>query len=286
MTRFAAYSSESSSDEEEDIPQKQVVLNKARSQIPHAEQDDEDGSESEGSESSSSSDSEPPEIHEDDLRTSPPRSHGRSKAKDRNALVEDERGEIRFVHEIDKRTSPASVSSRSSPGSRAHSVRQGDPTIIPWAQQIGVDSQRMHVMQASLFRSQEEAAALRALNQPSKKKGPAVRLEADKSRKHRRDSDGDAMRYDSREVSEYNCKLRPTYPALFQRPSFGHDIDPPVFRPSRKYARVDIKSSIVNGTEGAYIDAGLSMGRSFRVGWAPGGQLVHLGSLCGPASTS
>ena len=205
MTRFAAYSSESSSDEEEVIPQKQSVLHKGRSQISRADQDDEDASESEESESSSSSGSEPPEIHEDDLQTSPPRLHGRSKGKDRNALVEDERGEIRFVHEIDKRASPGSVSSRSSPGSRAHNVRQGDPTIIPWAQQIGVDSQRMHVMQASLFRSQEEAAALRALNQPPKTKEPAVRLLADKSRKHRRDSDGDAMRYDSREVSEYNC---------------------------------------------------------------------------------
>jgi nuclear pore complex protein Nup98-Nup96 len=73
---------------------------------------------------------------------------------------------------------------------------------------------------------------------------------------------------------------------LWQRPSFAHDIDLPVLRPSRKYARVNIKSSIANGTEAAYTDAGLSMGRSFRVGWGPGGQLVHLGSLCGSASTS
>ncbi len=59
-------------------------------------------------------------------------------------------------------------------------------------------------MQASLFRNQEEAAALKAMTQPAKPKGPAVRLETGAkttSRKHRRDSDGDAMRYDSREVS-------------------------------------------------------------------------------------
>lgn len=42
----------------------------------------------------------------------------------------------------------------------------------------------------------------------------------------------------------------------------------------------------MNGMEGYVIDAGLALGRSFRVGWGPGGTLVHLGSLCGPSSTS
>jgi len=203
MTRFAAYSSESSSDEEEVEPQTPAVLFRGRSQLPNddVDQDDGDGSDSEGSESSSSSGSEPSEMQEDELITSPPRQHG--KAKDKNALVEDENGDMRYAHEIDKRVSPGSTSSRSSPGSR-HTGPRGDPSIIPWAQQIGVDSQRMHVMQASLFRNQEEAAALKAMTQPVKPKGPAVRLETDArttSKKHRRDSDGDAMRYDSREVS-------------------------------------------------------------------------------------
>ncbi|KAJ2988961.1 hypothetical protein NUW54_g8940 [Trametes sanguinea] len=49
-----------------------------------------------------------------------------------------------------------------------------------------------------------------------------------------------------------------------------------------KYARVDSSASAFAGREGAYIDAGLALGRSFRVGWGPGGTLVHLGELCGP----
>src|SRR5882762_10160656 len=57
------------------------------------------------------------------------------------------------------------------------------------------------------------------------------------------------------------------------------------YRPTRKYARVDSWTSSVTGNEGAMVDAGLSMGRSFRAGWGPGGRLVHLGSLCGPSST-
>lgn len=59
-----------------------------------------------------------------------------------------------------------------------------------------------------------------------------------------------------------------------------------MFRPSRKYARVVIASSIAYENEGAFVDAGLAMGRSFRVGWGPAGQLVHLGSICGPTSTT
>lgn len=41
----------------------------------------------------------------------------------------------------------------------------------------------------------------------------------------------------------------------------------------------------MTGNEDAIVDAGLSMGRSFRVGWGPGGTIVHLGSICGPLST-
>ena len=70
-----------------------------------------------------------------------------------------------------------------------------------------------------------------------------------------------------------------------QRASFAHDIESVPYRPSRKYARVDQSDSAVNGSEGAVVDAGLAFGRSFRVGWGPGGTLVHLGALCSPLST-
>ncbi|KAI0642596.1 nuclear protein 96-domain-containing protein [Trametes meyenii] len=143
----------------------------------------------------------------------------------------------------------------------------GDPTIIPWARQIGVDPQKMHVMQTSLFRMPEEEKALRALNQPQPRK--RLLLTSNLSRKHSRDSEGEGLRADSR-----------------QRASFAHDIEPEPYRPSRKYARVDTSASAFAGREGAYIDAGLALGRSFRVGWGPGGTLVHLGDLCGPNSAS
>ena len=69
---------------------------------------------------------------------------------------------------------------------------------------------------------------------------------------------------------------------ILQRASFAHDIEPSPYRPWRKYARVESSALTITGCEGALIDAGLSMGRSFRVGWGPGGTLVHLGKLCSP----
>ncbi|KAH9941590.1 nuclear protein 96-domain-containing protein [Epithele typhae] len=142
-----------------------------------------------------------------------------------------------------------------------------DPTITPWARQLGVDPQKMHVMQAALFRMPEEERALKAMNeaQPSKKR----LLLPSRARKHSRDSEGDGLRADSR-----------------QRASFAHDIDPEPYRPSRKYVRVESSASAFGGLENAAVDQGLYLGRSFRVGWGPGGTLVHLGDLCGPAGTS
>ncbi|KAH9933052.1 nuclear protein 96-domain-containing protein [Fomitopsis serialis] len=69
-----------------------------------------------------------------------------------------------------------------------------------------------------------------------------------------------------------------------QRASFAQDLEPAPYRPTRKYARVEGSASAVIGTEGAFVDAGLAFGRSFRVGWGPGGTLIHLGALCGPQS--
>ena len=78
--------------------------------------------------------------------------------------------------------------------------------------------------------------------------------------------------------------LHPVTRFFSQRASFDHDVEPLPFRPSRKYARVEAASSLVNGSEDALVDAGLSFGRSFRVGWGPSGSLVHLGQICAPGS--
>lgn len=78
--------------------------------------------------------------------------------------------------------------------------QRADPTVLPWAREIGVAPQRMHVMQSTLFRQPEEAAALREVTKaPSRRlllQGPRSSL----NRKHRRDSDGEGHRAESRPV--------------------------------------------------------------------------------------
>jgi hypothetical protein len=75
------------------------------------------------------------------------------------------------------------------------------------------------------------------------------------------------------------CSLQkpPTESILISRPAFA-----PIFDGKYTEAIIPLTKSVVTGQEGSHADAGLALGRSFRVGWGPGGTIVHLGTLCGP----
>lgn len=188
MARFAAYTSDSSScDEEveEIIPERPAPKDPA----PPTRREETDSEEED--EESSSSDLDIEELS--------------SPVRGGNALVETEDGDIQYVHEV--RGGGAGASASSPPRTR-RTLNVGDPTIIPWAQHVGVDAQKMHVMQTSLFRMPEEAAALRALKETATR--PAtIKIAAGKhlgmNRKHSRDSDGEGPRMDSREVRAHSC---------------------------------------------------------------------------------
>jgi nuclear pore complex protein Nup98-Nup96 len=75
---------------------------------------------------------------------------------------------------------------------------QMDPSLIPRAQQLGVEPQRMHVMQASLFRPEDDAEGV-----PARRKALALSSSLSLTRKHSRDSDGEGLRQDSQQVSVY-----------------------------------------------------------------------------------
>lgn len=53
-------------------------------------------------------------------------------------------------------------------------------------------------------------------------------------------------------------------------------LDPSPFRPYTLYSPTPLASSITKGHEGNLIDLGLSLGRSFRVGHGPRGEVVRL----------
>jgi nuclear pore complex protein Nup98-Nup96 len=178
MARFSAYISDSD-DSDGDHPRDELekAADDFRSDSEPADEEEEEEEEEEESEDSSSSS----EMHEEELLSSPPR-----KTPASNALVEED--DARDVNGRYQATVPVRIS-----------PTRIDSTIIPWAQQVGVDAQKMHVMQASLFRMPEEAAALKAMNEPIR---PRLRLHVDPilHRKRSRESDGDGIRVDSREV--------------------------------------------------------------------------------------
>jgi nuclear pore complex protein Nup98-Nup96 len=74
---------------------------------------------------------------------------------------------------------------------------QVDPSLIPRAHQLGVEPQRMHVMQASLFRPEDGVEGV-----PTHHKALALSSSLNLTRKHSRDSDGEGLRQDSQQVSD------------------------------------------------------------------------------------
>ncbi|KAJ2925405.1 hypothetical protein H1R20_g11674, partial [Candolleomyces eurysporus] len=270
MARFRAFESDSSSSSEDEQEVQQLnekrLPGKPQPAPAYEPEDDQDEEEEEEEEEAESSESEGSSgILEEELI---PR-----RSRSRKALFQDENGDFQVTgddEDSDERDSSPS-SSRSSPPVDPRAVGPGQ-NIIPWARHVGVDAQKMHVMQTSLFRMPEEAAALKALNQPPAKRRTVAALNLGPpslNRKHSRDSEGDGLSTGSTE-----------------RASFAHDIGPTALRPTRKYARIEITSSVANGKEESYVDAGLAFGRSFRVGWGPGGKLVHVGVICGPFASS
>ncbi|KAF8830523.1 hypothetical protein HHX47_DHR2000839 [Lentinula edodes] len=233
MARFRAFSDgESSSASSSDSDSEEQLVKPARhvsykdQKLPIAEEEEEDGAEEE-------------EEEDDD---------GEEEDED-----EDEDDEGEDDEEEEEEEEEETDSELSSEMQEDELQLTKDRNLAPRAQIAGVDSQRMHVMQTSLFRMPEEAAALKAMNQIA---DSSFRKLTPTLRKHGRESDGDIRSWDT-------------------RPSFAKDVQPTLTRPTRKYTRVDSTMSVAVGAEDALADAGLSFGRSFRVGWGPGGVLVR-----------
>lgn len=132
------------------------------------------------------------ELPSDSSRLSPDiqRTSGRA---DRDMYASEEQGE----------GDESSDSSRSSSEVPLPQHRRGDPSVIPWAQRIGIDPQKMHVMHASLFPRPESAEGPKQLNVD---KIDRTRLTPNGlHRKHSRDSEGDGLRAATQEVCRPFC---------------------------------------------------------------------------------
>ena len=202
MVRFSAYNTDSASNTSDDGDD-----HTSSGEAPRATSvvESESNAENDVDDDPSSSSSSSSEMQEEELLFSPPAQRKYSRKQNRNAFVEDENDDTHVAHHlVHVRVSPSSSSNASPPAKTRLNNPRDDPTIIPWAKHVGVDAQTMHVMQTSLFRMPEESAALKALQQVPK---PTTTVRLDISarnrtmnRKHSRDSDGDGLRIDSREV--------------------------------------------------------------------------------------
>lgn len=137
----------------------------------------EEASESESSQHPGRAEDEPPEDEEDEGED------------DRDADAEGEDDD-----ENDENTPPPLL-------------HRQDPSITPWAREVGVESQKMHVMQASFFRASEEAAALHvAANasplrpRPGSRKVLNIPGSTSTQAKHAREPEGEARHAPPRQV--------------------------------------------------------------------------------------
>ncbi|CAE7229687.1 unnamed protein product [Rhizoctonia solani] len=115
----------------------------------------------------------------------------------------------------------------------------------PFAASIDLDPRRVQVMQASMFHNEPDPEVTR-----------------------------DHSTFLARDVLPEATDKVPAIPKPKNKPK-------PEPEPLRKYERVSNDKSVTKSFAGAYMDAGLALGRSFRVSWGPNGELVHLGRICG-----
>ncbi|KAK0527244.1 hypothetical protein OC835_005044, partial [Tilletia horrida] len=140
-----------------------------------------------------------------------------------------------------------------------------------WAISQGVQPDKIQVMQASLFGVRRSEVAAPVSKSPASFLPPA--------RKHARASS----------VQPETPTLAIEAPAA-SRSDFATVKSLAALQTSsaraRKFTRTELSKSLAKGHDDIRVDAGLSFGRSFRVGWGPGGLLVHNGALTGMALSS
>ena len=205
MARFTALPSDTSEDDEKYVasPPRKPPQPRTRGVIPPSRvQRTDDDVDMNSDSGSSRADEEDEEEEEEDDEDSPSDS-SRSRVSARAG------GGTYTNEEQEEEDEESGGSSRSSLEVMLPEHRRGDPSIIPWAQRIGIDPQKMHVMHASLFPGRESAEAPKLLNTEQTDR---TRLTPNGlHRKHSRDSEGEGLRTATREVRPsalFFCLLR------------------------------------------------------------------------------
>ncbi|BGP20125.1 hypothetical protein JCM10213_000791 [Rhodosporidiobolus nylandii] len=165
----------------------------------------------------------------------------------------------------DSSRTPSPPRLRALPSSLARSSQQQ-----PLPKKLGLDPSRVAVMQASFF--QQPGAA--GLEPDEEQQNRREREQEERERKRRAVEQGLAGR--SAVFSQ------PPPAAAAPQPVHTPVLDPAPFRSYRQYERVPLASSVIKGKEGNVVDDALGVGRAYRVGWGPNGEIVSLKSVYSP----
>ncbi|GAA5876351.1 hypothetical protein JCM8547_008890 [Rhodosporidiobolus lusitaniae] len=147
------------------------------------------------------------------------------------------------------------------PSSAAHSAHKNQQNQ-PWAAKLKLEPKRVAVMQASFFRQADSPDVLSEREREKEREAQ----EEERERKRRAVEAGFAGR----------AAPAPAPVAAAPAPVPTPILDPAPFRSFRHYSRVPLASSTLNSKEGSLVDAGLALGRSYRVGWGKRGEVVSL----------
>ncbi|GAA5958261.1 hypothetical protein JCM3765_004772 [Sporobolomyces pararoseus] len=145
------------------------------------------------------------------------------------------------------------------PNSRRKPSQLGGTTAVvqsPWAQQLKLEPKRVQVMQASFF-GQSSSLERRELEQHEQQQRESKR----------------------RMIQQQPAAAAPSKPVQSQSVSVPTPVvDPTPFRPYRTYTRVPLKDSISDQTSSQQnlVDAGLALGRSYKIGWGTKGEILSL----------
>ncbi|GAA5820958.1 hypothetical protein JCM11251_001896 [Rhodosporidiobolus azoricus] len=144
----------------------------------------------------------------------------------------------------------------------------------PWAQQLKLDPSRVAVMQASFF-GQGNGAAVDGFEEEEEDEREdegAEQLE----RENKRRAVESGLGFAGAKSNSTAAPPSPTAPAPIPTPL----LPAPLARPFRPFVSTPLASSLMTslGSDGSasIVDEGLALGRSFRIGWGPGGEVVSL----------
>ena len=185
MARFRAFLTDSESEEEETTQNAAAASHSTAKPADVGMTDDDPEEADSGSESESSQSPHKHQKHAGTalVRLKDEKNYRASKSRRSESLTGSSTGEDSEADSDDNESPPPNRS-------------QADPSLIPRAQQLGVEPQRMHVMQASLFRAEDGVEGV-----PTRHKALALSSSLGLTRKHSRDSDGEGLRQDSQQVS-------------------------------------------------------------------------------------